>query len=71
VVVTIYEREAQMRWLTTKQVADEMGVQSNTVRRWCTHRGLKYSDIGVGRVKIRIAREDLDTWVKNPNKQAA
>jgi len=61
-----------MRYLTTAQVAQEMGVSSNTVRRWITDRGLQYIDIGQGRPKIRITKEDLDTWAAAQRaKQAA
>ena len=54
-----------MQWMTTEQVAQRMGVTPGTVRRWCTERALPYSNIGVGRVKIRIAGEDLDAWIKS------
>lgn len=60
-----------MRYLTTKQAAAEMGVSPQTVLRWINTRGLKAHDIGVsGRPRMRIKADDLDAWVKDPNKAA-
>lgn len=63
-----------MRWLTTEQVAQQMEVSSNTVRRWVADRGLPYSNIGApgpkARVKLRFTQDDLDAWVKRQNQAA-
>ena len=58
-----------MRYLTTKQVADQMGVTPATVRVWIQTRGLRAQYIGGGdRPKIRISEADLQAWVEDPSK---
>ena len=60
-----------MRYLTTKQAAQEMNVSPQTVLRWITNRGLKAHNIGGGgRPRMRISEADLKTWVEDAEKVA-
>jgi len=50
-------------WLTTSEVADELGVSPDTVRRLIKERRLRASAITVGkRVTLRIRSSDLDAF---------
>lgn len=54
-----------IRYLTTQQVAEELSVSSNTVRRWIETQDLKWHDVGVaGRPRIRISETDLKAWLE-------
>jgi excisionase family DNA binding protein len=51
-------------WLTTSEVADELGLSPDTVRRFIRDRRLRASaiDVGRGRVTLRVRRTDLDAF---------
>ena len=49
---------AVRKWMTPAEAAVMVGVQTQTVRKWCT-RGLLGSKCGPGRGRYRIFLEDL------------
>lgn len=50
-------------WLTTAEVADDLGLSPDTVRRLIRERRLRATAITVGRrVTLRIRRSDLDAF---------
>jgi excisionase family DNA binding protein len=51
-------------WLTTSEVADELGVSADTVRRLIKDRRLRASAIAVGRARVtlRVRRGDLEAF---------
>ena len=51
-------------WLTTVEVAAELGLSPDTVRRLIHERRLRASaiDVGRGRVTLRVRRSDLDAF---------
>lgn len=50
-------------WLTTSEVAEELGVSPDTVRRLIRDRRLRASAIRAGRrITLRVRRTDLDAF---------
>lgn len=54
---------AQVEKLTIKQVAQELGVDERTVRRWIANGELPYVGFDI-RGRYLIARADLDEFVR-------
>jgi len=54
---------AQVEKLTIKQVAQELGVDERTVRRWIANGELPYVGFDI-RGRYLIARTDLDEFVR-------
>jgi excisionase family DNA binding protein len=59
-----YRGSAMQALLNVKQVAQEMGVVSSTVRQWCDSGELVATNIGRPgkRKEWRVARDDLDRF---------
>ena len=51
------------RWLTVDQVAEQLQVNPETVRRWIRHGELGALDIGGPRAGYRIRPSDLDAFI--------
>lgn len=48
--------------LTTRQVAEYLGVHVNTVLRLCHHAGLPFYRVGTR--DLRFRREEVDRWLE-------
>ncbi|WP_280420061.1 helix-turn-helix domain-containing protein [Nocardia carnea] len=61
-----------MRWLSTKQAADRLGVHPVTMSNWRRRgEGPKFEKMGTGRgAHIRYHIRDVDEWVKSGRKAA-
>jgi excisionase family DNA binding protein len=51
-------------WLTVDEVAQQLRVTDETVRRWIRRRQLPVLDLGGPRAGYRIRRDDLDRFIK-------
>ena len=52
------------QWWTVEQVAEELGVNPETVRRWIRGAVLPAESLGSARLGYRVARADLDAFVQ-------
>ena len=55
-----------MQILSTEDAAEYCDVSSETIRRWIRTKGLKAYNTG-RRMRIKIKKEELDTFVKRNN----
>jgi excisionase family DNA binding protein len=53
-----------MKYLTVKQVADQLQVSPATVYHLCAEQRLEHRRIGVGRGTIRISEEHLQKYLE-------
>ena len=51
-------------WLTVQQVAEELQVDEETVRRWIKRAELPALELGSRKMGYRIKRADLDEFVE-------
>jgi excisionase family DNA binding protein len=51
-------------WMTVRQVAEELLVDEETVRRWIKHNELPALELGSRKMGYRIKRSDLDDFVE-------
>ena len=52
------------QWLTTQEVAEELRVNEETVRRWIRAGELPVLDLGGGRAGYRVRRSDLQRFIQ-------
>ena len=52
-----------LRYLTTAQAAEIVGVKPTTMRTLINEGGIRWTDIGRGRPRIRIKEDDLRAWM--------
>ena len=66
--------QERREWMTVKEVATELQVHEETVRRWIRDGELPVADLG-GKAGYRIKRGDLDAFLDrrygSPKKAAA
>ena len=55
--------EEQRGWLTVAQVAEELQVDQETVRRWIRSNELKALNLGGRRPDYRLRRDDLEAFI--------
>jgi excisionase family DNA binding protein len=56
--------EEQRGWLTVAQVAEELQVDQETVRRWIRSNELKALNLGGRRPDYRLRRDDLAAFIQ-------
>jgi excisionase family DNA binding protein len=65
----LYQKEVLMtdidgdEWLTVQEIAAEIKVDEETVRRWIRRGQLPYLELGAGKAGYRIKRSDLNQFV--------
>lgn len=67
-ILTLAEKfkASQPDTLTTEQAADILGCLPKTVRSMCSDGRLRSHRVGRGRGTIRIVRDDLESYMKEP-----
>lgn len=56
--------DATTNWMTVQQVADELLVDEETVRRWIKRGELPSLELGSRKMGYRIKRDDLDAFIE-------